>query len=290
VVIPILDHNPVRRTPYVTYALIVINFAVFLFGPTNGLLHGGSDPVAAACAQQRFLLHYGAIPQELLSGHPLAGAAMPRVSVSASDGTLTSCTLSPNVGKVPALSVLTAMFVHAGWLHLLGNMLFLYVFGNNVEDRLGRVHFALFYLAGGYLATYGYAVVNADSNVALVGASGAIASVCGAYLVLFPRVKVTALSPFLFFLPLRFPAWMLLGAWFALQMPAVLRLVGQPTNTGVGYAAHLVGFSAGVGYLLLIAALRRRAGASRTDPARASRPDLSPAGEQPKRPADIHGV
>jgi len=256
VVIPILDRNPVRRTPYVTYAMIAINFAVFLAGPTSGLLLHSGDPVAAACAQQQFLMHYGAIPQEMLSGHGLGAAAMPHISVTAPDGTSAACTLAPEVGKIPVLSVLTAMFVHAGWLHLLGNMLFLYVFGNNVEDRLGRLHFALFYLAGGYLATYGYAVLNPDSNTSLVGASGAIAAVCGAYLVLFPRAKVTGLSPFLFFLPLRFPAWLLLGAWFALQMPPVLRLIGQSTDTGVGYSAHLVGFCVGAGYLLLRASWR----------------------------------
>lgn len=254
-VIPILDRNPVRRTPYVTYALIAINFVVFLLGPTSAaLLH--TDPVAAACAQQQFLMHYGAVPQELLAGHGLSAAAMPHIQVPASDGTMVTCAMPAQTGKIPVLSVLTAMFVHAGWLHLLGNMLFLYVFGNNVEDRLGRVHFALFYLVAGYLATYGYALANAGSNTALVGASGAIAAVCGAYLVLFPRAKVTGLSPFLFFLPLRFPAWLLLGAWFALQMPPVLHLIGQSTDTDVGYAAHLVGFSFGAGYLLLRAALR----------------------------------
>lgn len=274
-VIPILDHNPVRRAPQVTYALIAINVAVFLLGPTNALLPHGGDPVAAACAQQQFLLHYGAIPRELLSGHALGASAMPHVAVSAPDGTSDLCALPAQADKIPALSVLTAMFVHAGWLHLLGNMLFLYVFGNNVEDRLGRLHFAAFYLAAGYLATYGYAIFDPHSNTALVGASGAIAAVCGAYLVLFPRAKVTALSPLLFFLPLRFPAWLLLGAWFALQMPPVLRVIGQSADTSVGYSAHLVGFTVGAGYLLA-RAVRRPAAAAPT----ASRPDgaAQPAG------------
>jgi membrane associated rhomboid family serine protease len=142
--------------------------------------------------------------------------------------------------------VLTAMFVHGGWLHLLGNMLFLYVFGAMAEERMGRLPYLLSYVALGYLATYGYAVFAAGGDSAtqtLVGASGAIAGILGAYLRLHPRARVTSLLPFLLFLPLRFPAWLVLGVWFAIQWASV----GAPSAavTGVAYTAHLIGFAGG---------------------------------------------
>jgi membrane associated rhomboid family serine protease len=147
--------------------------------------------------------------------------------------------------KSPALSVLTAMFLHGGWLHLLGNMLFLLIFGNNVEDRMGHVRFALFYVVCGYAAGYGFAVLNADSSDPLIGASGAIAGVLGAYLVLYPKARVWVLVPFLVFLPLRLPAWLVLGFWFVLQ---AFYSSGEGVSTAgtVAYAAHVVGFLAGM--------------------------------------------
>ena len=123
----------------------------------------------------------------------------------------------PPYHKSPVLSVLTAMFVHAGWLHLLGNMLFLAIFGNNVEDRFRKLPYLIFYLACGYVAAYGFAFVHPSSAAPLVGASGAIAGVLGAYLALYPRARVWSLVPFLFFIPLRIPAWIVLGLWFVLQ-------------------------------------------------------------------------
>jgi membrane associated rhomboid family serine protease len=144
--------------------------------------------------------------------------------------------------KSPFLSVLTAMFLHGGWLHLIGNMLFLYVFGDNVENRMGRVRFALFYLAAGYLATYGFAFGHPEDSQSLVGASGAISGALGAYLYLYPRARVTSLFPFLFFIPLRFPAWVVLGFWFVLQWLAAQTAQGGP---GIAYLAHVVGFAFG---------------------------------------------
>src|SRR3712207_3224181 len=133
------------------------------------------------------------------------------------------------------------MFLHGGWLHLLGNMLFLFVFGNNVEDRLGRFRFTVFYLACGYVATYAFAFFYSNSTESLVGASGAIAGVLGAYLLLFPRAKVLSLVPFLFFFPLRLPAWMVLGSWFLLQY-FYFRGAGVSGGTEVAYLAHVAGF------------------------------------------------
>lgn len=151
----------------------------------------------------------------------------------------------PRYEKSPELSVLTAMFLHGGWLHLLGNMLFLWIFGNNIEDRMGHVRFLLFYLVCGYAAAYGFALLNADSGEPLIGASGAVAGVLGAYLVLYPRARVWVLVPFLIFLPLRLPAWIVLGLWFALQ--AVYSTGQGVTDAGtVAYAAHVVGFVVGM--------------------------------------------
>lgn len=254
-VIPIHDKNPVRRTAYVTYALIAVNFLVFLIGPTASLMTSGGSP-QQACAQQRYFLEHGAVPYELLHNHQLTLAQEPRIPVSTNIGDVL-CVFGQLPHKVPVLSVLTAMFIHAGWLHLLGNMLFLYVFGNNVEDRLGRFHFLLFYLAGGYIATYAFAALNPTAVTPLVGASGAIAAVLGAYLYLYPRAKVTSLVPFLFFLPLRFPAWLVLGSWFILQLPSIQHLFGTPSDTTVAYMAHVAGFIAGFLYVMLAIGRRR---------------------------------
>ena len=150
---------------------------------------------------------------------------------------------------------LTALFVHGNWLHLLGNMLFLYVFGAMAEERMGPLEFALFYLGTGYLALLAYAAVNAGSEQTLVGASGAISGVLGAFLFLFPKARVTSLFPFLLFLPLRFPAWIVLVFWFVLQWLAASGAgSGGP---GVAYLAHLVGF--GIGFLYAWGRFRRPA-------------------------------
>jgi membrane associated rhomboid family serine protease len=158
---------------------------------------------------------------------------------------------------VPFLSVLSAMFLHGGLLHLLGNMLFLFVFGNNVEDRLGRVRYLLFYLACGYAATYGFALANPTSQETLVGASGAIAGVLGAYLVLFPRARVTSLIPFLFFIPIWLPAWVVLGSWFVLQW-LYFQGAGTAQGAGVAYLAHVVGFVVGVVLVFVLGGMRVR--------------------------------
>jgi membrane associated rhomboid family serine protease len=148
--------------------------------------------------------------------------------------------LNPSFGTGDALVV-----IHGSWLHLLGNMLFFYVFGAMTEERMGHVQFAVFYVVCGYLALLGYAIANSGSEQTLVGASGAISAVLGAFLYLFPRARVTSLFPFLFFLPLRFPAWVVLPFWVTLQWLAAGR---SPSGPGVAYLAHLVGFSLGFVY------------------------------------------
>jgi membrane associated rhomboid family serine protease len=282
VVIPIHDRNPVRRTAYVTYALIALNFLVFLVGPSASVI--GNPAPAQACAQQRFFIEHGAVPYELMHDQQLAPAQVPAITVDTNAGERV-CVFAPLPHKVPVLSVLTAMFIHAGWLHLLGNMLFLYVFGNNVEDRFGRLHFLLFYLAGGYIATYAFAALNPAAVTPLVGASGAIAAVLGAYLYMFPKAKVTSLVPFLFFIPLRFPAWAVLGSWFVLQLPSIQSLLGVPTDTTVAYVAHVAGFIAGFLYAMLIGGRRRAAGPP--PPSRRRAPET--AAQQPWNPYDPYG-
>jgi membrane associated rhomboid family serine protease len=247
VVIPIHDRNPVHRTPVVTYLLIAVNFVVFLLQPIAFSSVGGNVREIQACRQEAFFRKYGAIPKELLSNDALD------VTVEA---TPAGCRIvEPRYDKQPFLSSVSAMFLHGGWLHLLGNMLFLFVFGNNVEDRLGRLRFLLWYLAWGIVATYAFALTEASSTGVVVGASGAVAGVLGAYLILFPRARITSLVPFLFFIPLPMPAWFVLGSWFLLQA-VYSGGAGVTEGSGVAYVAHVAGFLAGV---LVAKTMARRA-------------------------------
>jgi membrane associated rhomboid family serine protease len=204
----------VRRTSApMTYTLIALCTVIFVLGPASGLTpaYGSADVLPAA--QLAYFRRWGVVPADLFEA-PLREALTPA----------------------------TALFVHGSWVHLLGNMLFLYVFGMMTEERMGRVQFTLFYVGCGYLALIGYAAANAASQQSLVGASGAISAVLGAFLFLFPGARVTSLLPFLFFLPLRFPAWVVLPFWAALQWAAARQATDGP---GVAYLAHLVGFSLG---------------------------------------------
>ncbi|MFE3018441.1 rhomboid family intramembrane serine protease [Streptomyces sp. NPDC059256] len=207
----------VMTGPTVTHGVIAICCAVFLISPVSGLNASYGTGDALLAAQAAYFERWGVIPAELMTG--------------TSDALLTP---------------FTALFVHGNWLHLLGNMLFLHVFGAMTEERMGAIWFAVFYTATGYLALCAYAITNADSDQTLVGASGAISGVLGAFLFLFPKARVTSLFPFLFFLPLRFPAWIVLVFWFALQW---LAASGAGTGgPGVAYLAHVVGFGTGFCY------------------------------------------
>jgi membrane associated rhomboid family serine protease len=201
----------------VTYALIAVCCLVFVVSPASGLntSYGTGDQLLAA--QSDYFARWGVVPAELFAGWSWRAV------------------LSPG----------TALFVHGSWLHLLGNMLFLHVFGTMAEERMGRLPYLLFYLLTGYLAMFGYAAAHASSDQTLVGASGAISAVLGAFLYLFPDARVTSLFPFLLFLPLRFPAWVVLPFWVALQWAAAGQ-AGQ--GPGVAYLAHLIGFSTGFLY------------------------------------------
>ncbi|MET9956394.1 rhomboid family intramembrane serine protease [Streptomyces sp. NPDC006339] len=212
-----------RNGPTVTYGLIAGCVLLFAVSPVAGLnpVYGTGDELLVA--QSTYFQRWGVIPADLTRGDPRA-----------------------------LLTPLTALFVHGSWLHLLGNMLFLYVFGAMTEERMGRIGFGLFYLGCGYLALLGYATAHADSAQTLVGASGAISGVLGAFLYLFPRARVTSLFPFLFFLPLRFPAWIVLIFWFVLQWLAARSAGSGP---GVAYLAHVLGF--GFGFVYAWARYRR---------------------------------
>ncbi|MGC9542915.1 rhomboid family intramembrane serine protease [Streptomyces sp. UG1] len=205
-----------RSSAPVTHGLIALCCLLFLLGPAAGLNPAYGSGEGLIAAQRAYFHRWGVVPAELFEGAPRA-----------------------------ALTPATALFVHGSWVHLLGNMLFLYVFGTMTEERMGRVQFTLFYIGCGYLALLGYAAANDDSTRSLVGASGAISAVLGAFLFLFPAARVTSLLPFLLFLPLRFPAWVVLPFWVALQWVAAER-AGQ--GPGVAYLAHVVGFGLGFGF------------------------------------------
>jgi membrane associated rhomboid family serine protease len=247
--IPIHDDNPTRRTPVVTWVLIAVNVVVFLVSPIAFDLPLAGTSRAELCEEEVFFLQWAAIPDELVDNEPLVQEG-DRVRAG-------PCVFTVDYQKSPVLSVLTAMFLHGGWLHLLGNLLFLFVFGNNVEDRLGHFRYLLFYLGCGYAATYAFALAQPASQTPLVGASGAIAGVLGAYLVLFPRARVLSLVPFLFFIPFRLPAWLVLGSWFLLQW-LYASGTGVSDAGGVAYLAHVAGFIAGIVGAFLFGGARSR--------------------------------
>jgi membrane associated rhomboid family serine protease len=278
VVIPIHDFNPVRRVPVVTYALVVLNVFIYFFGPGLGS-NGLPERVPDLCRQDAFVQRYAAIPKELTENRQLEP-----LPVEIHSGEEVVRCPAAEFEKSPAVSALTSMFLHGGLLHLLGNMLFLFIFGNNVEDRLGRLRFVGFYLLCGYTATYAYAFTDPGSESPLVGASGAIAGVLGAYLWLYPRARVIALVPFLFFIPLPMPAWIVLGGWFVVQ---ALYANGAGLGPGsvdgsVAYIAHVAGFAVGLLLTMLFIGARREHPADR-------RPPPGPPPPPPYRPPPYGG-
>jgi len=227
--IPLRDDNPTLGASVATFAIIGANFATWIF--VQGL---GAEPALA-----RSVCELGAIPGALLGNVP-AGVAVPV-------GPGVECV----VGSPGWYTLLTSMFMHGGWFHILGNMWFLSLFGDNVEDAMGPVRFALFYLVCGVAAALAHVAASPDSAVPIVGASGAIGGVMGAYAALYPRAPVHVLVPLGFFFP-RFvvPAYLMLGYWFLLQI-----LGGIPalhgSGSGVAFWAHVGGFAAGIALLPL---------------------------------------
>ncbi len=197
-----------------------------------------ADPAQEA----RFLYREAAIPCEVSTGQALS---LDEIRTGVCEPTRDAPAFA---GKSIVLSVLASIFFHGSIGHLAGNLWILWIFGNNVEDRFGRLRYLIFYLAAGVVATIGHVVMNPDSTIPVVGASGAIAGVMGAYLVLFPRARVRSFIPPLFFLPFNLPAVVFLVLWFLGQFA----LAGTQTN--IAWEAHVAGFVAG----LMFGLLRRR--------------------------------
>lgn len=268
-VLPLRDENPVRTTPVLTWLIVGACVAVFLlWQPT---------PFSDTSDDLEFNLRNAAIPCELVESRPLS---VDEVVATFRLGDQSACGVgapaSPpfDGGKNVWLAAVVSMFLHGSVLHIAGNMLFLWVFGNNVEDRLGKVGFALFYLAGGLVALGAHVLVDPSSTVPLVGASGAIAAVMGAYLVWYPNARVRTLVIMLFITVVDVPAKWLLALWFALQF-------FTDPNAGVAWTAHVGGFVFGMVVALATRSLGGRPGAPvdrRARPGRWQPPPPGPFG------------
>ena len=250
-VLPIGDVNPVQRRPVLLWLLVLANLGVFALVQFP----------ATGCAEVHLIYRFGAIPRELVTLTPLSTGELEQV--------LGACAADAPDKNVP-LSLFTSLFLHGGIGHLLGNLLYLVVFGNNVEDRLGHARFLLFTTVGAAAATLSYVAVRPDSIVPLIGFSGAVSAVLGAYLILYPRAQVLALAPFplylvaivlpgvriarwfVVFAVVVLPAWLLLGLWFLLQF----NVGDTPGGDQIAYQAHIGGFLAGIVLLLVLDAWR----------------------------------
>jgi membrane associated rhomboid family serine protease len=229
-VFPLRDDNPHFLTPIVTYGLIAANVLAWV------LLQGfGSEPLLSSS-----VCRLGLIPAELLQTAP------PGTRFPVGEGI--ACVIS---GTPSWFTPLTAMFMHGGWLHLIGNMWFLWIFGNNIEDSMGHVRFFLFYILCGLAAATAQTLADPDSIIPMVGASGAIGGVMGAYVLLYPRVHVHMLVFLGFFVTtIAVPAVFMLGYWFVLQVLSGWASIGAEGG-GVAFWAHVGGFVAGAVLVLL---------------------------------------
>ncbi len=266
--LPLKDNNPTSRFPIVTVALIAINVAVFVWQlnfPTDQRL----DEAGFGSIDQSSL-EYGAIPYRIthpstgecaigavaeVQGQFEAGVVCPGTKDYAEARVRSEQNPGSNLGpftideKAWWVTLFTSMFMHGGLLHIAGNMLFLWVFGNNIEERLGRLLFPLFYVLAGLLAVYTQALIDTSSTAPTIGASGAIAGVLGAYALLYPRARVLTLIFIIFFVTLiEIPALILLALWFILQFIPALGQVAVESGgeQGVAYFAHVGGFVFGL--------------------------------------------
>ena len=229
--LPLSDINPALRRPWVTYGLVAANLFAYVLQMGYGL--------------EASAWNWGLIPLRLLGG---GDAPVPVPG----HGQLL-------IGSPPVLTILTSMFMHGGLWHLGGNMLFLWIFGNNVEDHLGHLRFLVFYLAGGVLATLSHVAVSQGSPLPLVGASGAVAAVLGAYWRLYPRARVRCLLFLVVFVTLvELPAALVLGLWMLLQVISGVFGLSMGASGGVAWFAHIGGFLAGLLLLFALGARQRR--------------------------------
>lgn len=226
--IPLRDDAPRYGTPYITYFLLALNILVFLF-----------EVVLPASARQELMYAFGVVPIHVTGF--VRGAAVP--------------------ADAAFLPVLTSMFLHASWLHLISNMWVLWIFGDNVEDYLGHFKYLVLYLLAGLAASALHIAFNPLSRIPSVGASGAIAGVMGAYFILYPSARVLTLVPFFFVFFVYLPAWVVLGYWFVLQFlsgAATAIAVSDRTSGGIAFWAHVGGFVAGMVLIKLFPSRPRR--------------------------------
>jgi membrane associated rhomboid family serine protease len=230
--IPYRDENKTQRAAIVTGTIIALNVATWVFVQGAGATYSLAQSVC----------NFGLIPGELTQSLP------PGTRFPMGEGLV--CSTDP--GR-QVWNLITSMFLHGSWMHLIGNMWFLWIFGNNVEDSMGRLRFIAFYLLCGLAAAFAQILANPSSAIPMVGASGAISGVMGAYLVLYPRVRVFAILPLgFFFTTIAVPAWVMLGYWFLIQFVSGLVSVGSDQG-GVAFWAHIGGFIAGVVLIKLFA-------------------------------------
>lgn len=230
--IPLRDDQPRFSTPYVTYFIIALNAVVFLFEL--------SVEMQGPRALNSLVYQFGVVPRHF----ELALAGSSRYDIAGQ-----------------SLTILTSMFLHGGWLHIIFNMWFLWIFGDNIEDHLGHFLYLVFYLVSGFAASIAHILLNLNSNVPSVGASGAIAGVMGAYIVLYPKARVLTLVPLIVFFTFWWlPAWVFLGYWFLLQfLSGAATSIAETSSQagGVAFWAHVGGFVAGI---VLIKILPERRG------------------------------
>jgi membrane associated rhomboid family serine protease len=220
---PLRDDNPTRTAPIITVALIVVNVFVFLYQVSLGPRGG-----------QLFVYQFGAIPAVVVGAESLPARI---------------------VAIPPLLSLFTSMFLHGGWMHLIGNMWYLWIFGDNIEEAMGHFRYLIFYLVSGFLASLSHVMSNIGSNIPSIGASGAISGVLGAYLLLYPRARVLTLIFLGWFIRMIYiPAGLVLGFWFFLQLLSG-SLSGRQDAGGVAIWAHIGGFIAG---MILVGLFKRR--------------------------------
>jgi membrane associated rhomboid family serine protease len=249
--LPLKDNIPTRNFPVVTVAIIVINVVVFiffqqaLFGPNGGFNSSGDETK---------VIEYSFIPYELSHPGKNCGALEGSIVCEKEAGGLDQSGARPGDSQAPVwLTIFTSMFMHGGVLHIAGNMLFLWIFGNNIEDAMGRLKFILFYLAGGVVAALTHFFIGGPNEITpTLGASGAIAAVLGGYALLYPKARVVTLVIIIFFITvITLPALLVLGLWFLLQL---LDASSQPlTGGGVAVWAHIGGFVFGLLTVKLLA-------------------------------------
>ncbi len=230
--IPIRDDTPRYSTPYINYFLIALNILVFLFE-----LSLGRQDLSI------FLTQFGVVPAQFTGAVPIYARAHTAFSF---------------------LPILSSMFLHASWLHLIANMWVLWIFGDNIEDHLGHALYLVFYFLSGIAASLLHIAFNASSTVPSVGASGAIAGVMGAYFLLFPSARVLTIIPIIFFASfIWLPAWIVLGYWFVAQFlsgAATSIAYSHQTGSGIAFWAHVGGFMAGIIMIKLLPSRTRRSG------------------------------